>query len=84
MKKAAHESEIKVAREKGREVGREEGREEGKYNKAKENTIMLFKAVYPKEEIDFLDGLTANQYDRLFKMLIDGESLEAIKAFVEK
>uniref|UniRef100_UPI0025F8B262 hypothetical protein n=1 Tax=Thomasclavelia sp. TaxID=3025757 RepID=UPI0025F8B262 len=80
MKKAAHETEIKVAREKGREAGREEG----KYNKAKENTIMLFKAVYPKEEIDFLDGLTANQYDRLFKMLIDGESLEAIKAFVEK
>lgn len=45
---------------------------------------MLFKTVYPKEDINFLNRLTINQYDKIFDMLINGDSLEAIKGFVEK
>ena len=84
MKKAAHETEIKVAREKGREAGREEGREEEKIRNNREKTFKLFNMIYPNDDKSFLEDLSSEQYDKIFDMLINGESLKAIKAFVEK
>ncbi|MFQ6794274.1 hypothetical protein [Thomasclavelia sp.] len=40
--------------------------------------------IYPNNDKSFLEDLSSEQYDKIFDMLIDGESLEAIKGFVEK
>ena len=61
----------------------EEGKAEGELLKAKENTIALFKSRYPQEDSELLENLTLQQYDHIFKALIENKDLNTIKKMIE-
>ena len=62
----------------------EEGKAEGELLKAKENTIALFKSKFPQEDNELLENLTLQQYDHIFKALIENKDLKTIKKIIGK
>ena len=65
--------------EKGKEEGIKQGIEQGKYNLIKQ----LFNKYYPKEDDSILESLNSEQYDTIFEMILDNQSIEEIKKFLK-
>lgn len=61
----------------------EEGKAEGKLASKKEDTLMLFKSKFPQEDNELLENLTLQQYDHIFKALIENKDLKTIKKSLE-
>jgi len=55
---------------------RQEGKEEGELLKAKEKTLKLFSKLFPKEDIQFLNNLSLQQYDQIFDALLENKDLK--------
>ena len=62
----------------------EEGKAEGKLASNKEDTLMLFKSKFPQEDNELLENLTLQQYDHIFKALIENKDLKTIKKIIGK
>ena len=62
----------------------EEGKAEGKLASKKEDTLMLFKSKFPQEDNELLENLTFQQYDHIFKALIENKDLKTIKKIIGK
>ena len=62
----------------------EEGKAEGKLANKKEDTLMLFKSKFPQEDNELLENLTLQQYDHIFKALIENKDLKTIKKIIGK
>ena len=69
--------------EKGKEEGIEEGIKQGIIEKSKEKTKQLFNKYYPKEDDSILENLNNEQYDKIFEMILDNQSIEEIKKFLK-
>ena len=69
--------------EKGKEEGIEEGIKQGIIEKSKEKTKQLFNKYYPKEDDSILENLNSEQYDKIFEMILDNQSIEEIKKFLK-
>ena len=63
---------------------RQEGKEEGELLKAKEKTLKLFGKLFPKEDIQFLNNLSLQQYDQIFDALLENKDLKTIKKIIGK
>ena len=50
----------------------------GKLASKKEDTLMLFKSKFPQEDNELLENLTLQQYDHIFKALIENKDLKMI------
>ena len=78
----------KEGREEGIEIGKEEGKkegiEEGILLEKKNLTLQLFKSKFPNEDDNFLSNLEAKEYDMIFKMLLENQSLEKIKDAIKR
>ena len=68
----------------GKEEGKKEGIEEGILFEKKNLTIQLFKSKYPDEDDNLLSNLEAKEYDMIFKMLLEDQSLKKIKEVIKK
>ena len=77
---------IKMEKQKGkkREEKKEEGREEGILLEKKNLTLQLFKSKFPNEDDNFLSNLEVKEYDIIFKMLLENQSLEKIKDAIKR
>ena len=62
----------------------EEEKAEGKLASKKEDTLMLFKSKFPQEDNELLENLTLQQYDHIFKSLIENKDLKTIKKIIGK
>lgn len=62
----------------------EEGKAEGKLASKKEDALMLFKSKFPQEDNELLENLTLQQYDHIFKSLIENKDLKTIKKIIGK
>ena len=69
--------------EKGKEEGIEEGIKQGIIEKSKEKTKQLFNKYYPKEDDSILENLNNEQYDKIFEMILDNQSINEIKEFLK-
>ena len=69
--------------EKGKEEGIEEGIKQGIIEKSKEKTKQLFNKYYPKEDDSILENLNNEQYDKIFEMILDNQSINGIKEFLK-
>ena len=65
------------------EKGKEEGIKQGIIEKSKEKTKQLFNKYYPKEDDSILENLNNEQYDKIFEMILDNQSIEEIKKFLK-
>ena len=84
----AHEMELEESYQNGKAEGKKEGREEGKKEgillEKKNLTLQLFKSKFPNEDDNFLSNLEAKEYDMIFKMLLENQSLEKIKDAIKR
>ena len=88
----AHEMELEESYQKGVEKGEKdgmkkgikEGIEKGKKEEKEQLTLQLFKSRYPDENSSFLNNLESENYDMVFKMLLENQSLETIKKAIKK
>ena len=88
----AHEMELEKSYQKGVEKGEKdgmkkgikEGIEKGKKEEKEQLTLQLFKSRYPDEDSSFLNNLESENYDMVFKMLLENQSLETIKKAIKK
>ena len=69
--------------EKGKEEGIEEGIKQGIIEKSKEKTKQLFNKYYPKEDDSILENLNNEQYDKIFEMILDNQSINEIKELLK-
>ena len=46
--------------------------------------LQLFKSKFPIEDDNFLSNLEAKEYDMIFKMLLENQSLEKIKDAIKR
>ena len=76
----AHEMEL----EENYQNGKAEGKKEGILFEKKNLTLQLFKSKYPDEDDNFLSNLEAKEYDMIFKMLLENQSLEKIKDAIKR
>ena len=74
-----HQEKVRI-----RQEGKEEGLKEGELLKAKEKTLKLFSKLFPKEDIQFLNNLSLQQYDQIFDALLENEDLKTIKKVIGK
>ena len=70
---------VKQGLEMGIEQGVMQGIGQGKYNLIKQ----LFNKYYPKEDDSILENLNSEQYDKIFEMILDDQSIEEIKKFLK-
>ena len=88
----AHEMELEESYQNGKAEGKKEGREEGKKEGIEEGillekrnlTLQLFKSKFPNEDDNFLSNLEVKEYDMIFKMLLENQSLEKIKDAIKR
>src|SRR5699024_5058765 len=88
----AHEMELEESYQKGVEKGEKdgmkkgikEGIEKGKKEEKEQLTLQLFKSRYPDEDSSILNNLESENYDMVFKMLLENQSLETIKKAIKK
>ena len=79
MYEKGKEEGIEEGIKQGIEQGLERGIEQGKYNLIKQ----LFNKYYPKEDDSILENLNSEQYDKIFEMILDNQSIEEIKKFLK-
>ena len=79
MYEKGKEEGIKQGLEIGIEQGIMQGIGQGKYNLIKQ----LFNKYYPKEDDSILENLNSEQYDKIFEMILDNQSIEEIKKFLK-
>ena len=79
MYEKGKEEGIEEGIKQGIEQGLEMGIEQGKYNLIKQ----LFNKYYPKEDDSILENLNSEQYDKIFEMILDNQSIEEIKKFLK-
>ncbi|WP_278631342.1 hypothetical protein, partial [Thomasclavelia spiroformis] len=83
MYEKGKEEGIKQGIEQGLEMGIEQGVMQGigqgKYNLIKQ----LFNKYYPKEDDSILENLNNEQYDKIFEMILDNQSINEIKEFLK-
>ena len=85
LRLAAYNRELNIyAHEMELEESYQNGKEEGILLEKKDLTIQLFKSKYPDEDDNFLSNLEAKEYDKIFKMLLENQSLETIKKVIKK
>ena len=70
---------VKQGLEMGIEQGVMQGIGQGKYNLIKQ----LFNKYYPKEDDSILENLNNEQYDKIFEMILDNQSINEIKEFLK-
>ena len=88
----AHEMELEESYQNGKAEGKKEGIEEGMEIGKEEGillekrnlTLQLFKSKFPNEDDNFLSNLEAKEYDIIFKMLLENQSLEKIKDVIKR
>ena len=84
----AHEMELEESYQNGKAEGKKEGREEGRKEgillEKKNLTLQLFKSKFPNEDDNFLSNLEVKEYDIIFKMLLESQSLEKIKDAIKR
>ena len=88
----AHEMELEESYQNGKAEGKKEGIEEGMEIGKEEGillekrnlTLQLFKSKFPNEDDNFLSNLEAKEYDMIFKMLLENQSLEKIKDVIKR
>ena len=80
----AHEMELEESYQNGKAEGKKEGREEGILLEKRNLTLQLFKSKFPNEDDNFLSNLEAKEYDIIFKMLLEEQSLEKIKDVIKR
>ena len=80
----AHEMELEESYQNGKAEGKKEGREEGILLEKRNLTLQLFKSKFPNEDDNFLSNLEAKDYDMIFKMLLESQSLEKIKDAIKR
>ena len=73
-----HQEKIRI-----RQEGKEEGLKEGELLKAKEKTLKLFGKLFPKEDVQFLNNLSLQQYDQIFDALLENKDLKMIKEIIK-
>ena len=49
----------------------------------REGIKQLFNKYYPKEDDSILENLNSEQYDKIFEMILDNQSIEEIKKFLK-
>ena len=82
-----HQEKVRIrqeGKEEGLKEGLEKGKSEGELLKAKEKTLKLFGKLFPKEDIQFLNNLSLQQYDRIFDALLESKDLKTIKKIIGK
>ena len=85
LRLAAYNWELNIyAHEMELEESYQNGKEEGILLEKRNLTIQLFKSKYPDEDDNFLSNLEAKEYDKIFKMLLENQSLETIKKVIKK
>ena len=85
LRLAAYNRELNIyAHEMELEESYQNGKEEGILLEKRNLTIQLFKSKYPDEDDNFLSNLEAKEYDKIFKMLLENQSLETIKKVIKK
>ncbi len=85
LRLAAYNRELNIyAHEMELEESYQNGKEEGILLEKKNLTLQLFKSKYPDEDDNFLSNLEAKEYDKIFKMLLENQSLETIKKVIKK
>ena len=70
-------------KEEGIKQGIEQGVKQGIIEKSKEKTKQLFNKYYPEEDDSILENLNNEQYDKIFEMILDNQSIEEIKKFLK-
>ena len=65
------------------EKGKEEEIKQGIIEKSKEKTKQLFNKYYPKEDDSILENLNSEQYDKIFEMILDNQSINEIKELLK-
>ena len=70
-------------KEEGIKQGIEQGVKQGIIEKSKEKTKQLFNKYYPKEDDSILENLNSEQYDKIFEMILDNQSINEIKEFLK-
>ena len=83
MYEKGKEGGIKQGIEQGLEMGIEQGVMQGIIEKSKEKTKQLFNKYYPKEDDSILENLNSEQYDKIFEMILDNQSINEIKEFLK-
>ena len=85
LRLAAYNRELNIyAHEMELEESYQNGKEEGILLEKKNLTLQLFKSKYPDEDDNFLSNLEAKEYDKIFKMLLENQSLEKIKNVIKE
>ena len=85
LRLAAYNRELNIyAHEMELEESYQNGKEEGILLEKRNLTIQLFKSKYPDEDDNFLSNLEAKEYDKIFKMLLENQSLEKIKNVIKE
>ena len=85
LRLAAYNRELNIyAHEMELEESYQNGKEEGILLEKKNLTLQLFKSKFPNEDDIFLSNLEAKEYDIIFKMLLEEQSLEKIKKVIKK
>ena len=85
LRLAAYNWELNIyAHEMELEESYQNGKEEGILLEKKNLTLQLFKSKFPNEDDNFLSNLEAKEYDKIFKMLLENQSLETIKKVIKK
>ena len=85
LRLAAYNRELNIyAHEMELEENYQNGKEEGILLEKKNLTLQLFKSKFPNEDDNFLSNLEAKEYDIIFKMLLEEQSLETIKKVIKK
>ena len=80
----AHEMELEESYQNGKAEGKKEGREEGILLEKRNLTLQLFKSKFLNEDDNFLSNLEVKEYDIIFKMLLENQSLEKIKDAIKR
>ena len=88
----AHEMELEENYQNGKAEGKKEGieegieigKEEGILLEKRNLTLQLFKSKFPNEDDNFLSNLEVKEYDIIFKMLLENQSLEKIKDVIKR
>ena len=85
LRLAAYNRELNIyAHEMELEESYQNGKEAGILLEKKNLTLQLFKSKFPNEDDNFLSNLEAKEYDIIFKMLLEEQSLEKIKNVIKE
>ena len=78
------EESLREGKQEGLREGKQEGLREGKQEGLKYSVLKLFQKRFSEVETAFLDDLSAEQYEKILDLLLEGATLEDIYRFVNK